>query len=238
MNLLLRIHSFHFESQWIYDKTELNSNVYRSPGVADETYKKHFHKVAKRKVDRLSRKFFSNLTYSKFYFILFKIKAPRVECLKFFQIHPVKDGKFVGNCKVCGEARSYGTQSKGNLLTHYQLSHPKRLSKHLEKQDNDKTKPDQCLLDLTSKTLTSYPPFLKQKSIQISISRDLCAKAGLPVTVVENEHFRAFMENVQPAFDTPCYRTNLNKNLRRITERRSIDEKRIVNHAMPIKHYA
>ena len=59
------------------------------------------------------------------------------------------------------------------------------------------------------KTLTSYPRFSKQELVEISISCGfLCAKAGLPFTIVEKEHFWTFMKNVQPAFQTPSYRTN------------------------------
>ena len=135
--------------------------------------------------------------------------VPRVEYLRIFLLLPVKDGKFVGICKDCGEAKSYGAQSKGNLLKHDQLSHPEGFSEHLEKQDKDKIKPDQCLFDLSSKSLTNYLPFLKQKSIEISIFCDLCAKSRLPVTIVEDEQFRRFMKNVQTAFQTPCFRMNM-----------------------------
>ena len=112
-------------------------------------------------------------------------------------------------CLICKAERQYASDSKGNLLKHYQQKHPRELNEHLVSAANVSAV-GQTQIDLTESGITTTAkPFVNQKEVEISIARDLCAKGSLPLTIVEKPFFRQFLNTIQPKFKHITYRTNL-----------------------------
>ena len=114
-----------------------------------------------------------------------------------------------GICKVCSSSIKYNPDSKGNLLKHYQSLHQQQLDEHLKKQRNALQEKQSIVCFLPSSAAVTKPVFTRQKPIEKSIARDLCARGAQPLTIVNQDYFRDFCEVAQPNFKPICYRTNL-----------------------------
>ena len=114
-----------------------------------------------------------------------------------------------GICKVCSSSIKYNPDSKGNLLKHYQSLHQQQLDEHLKKQRNALQEKQSIVCFPPSSAAVTKPVFTRQKPIEKSIARDLCARGAQPLTIVNQDYFRDFCEVAQPNFKPICYRTNL-----------------------------
>ena len=115
-------------------------------------------------------------------------------------------------CRICQEEILYSADSKGNLRKHYRAKHEKKLmeeERRSESLNERATLAGQSIIRFSPKGGLSceVQPFAKQKSIEESIARHLCAIGSLPLTITERPFFRQFMNETQPRFTQITYRT-------------------------------
>ena len=58
----------------------------------------------------------------------------RIKYEMFYQLPPKGSKKFIAKCKLCHNPYRFTVNSKGNLLKHLQLKHPKNLDNHKNEQ--------------------------------------------------------------------------------------------------------
>ena len=144
-------------------------------------------------------------------------------CIKyeaFYKLPPKRLNKFVVKCKLCHKSYKFTLKSKGNLLKHLHMSHPKNLNDHKNEQSKQ-LPPSQQTLNTNGTLAKATRPkpevFKKQDKILTCIVKNVCSRGGLLISVVEQSWFRGFMKEVEPRFQ-PVSRRGVSLRLDKLYE--------------------
>ena len=109
----------------------------------------------------------------------------------------------IAECKLCNKTFKYSLTSKGNLHHHLSVVHPEKVKKFLESNQIPR---DQATIESTAGNL-KLRTYNKQKQVTKSFAQHLIAQGGLPVSVVEQNWFRSFLNEVLPNYQIPSRET-------------------------------
>ena len=154
-------------------------------------------------------------------------RSVRIKYEVFFELPPKGSKKFLAKCRLChhGKPYKYTASSKGNLLKHLRGSHSKKLDDHkkeLLKQLSDTNQhtlhKDGTLVRCAATRSKPSEAFKKQDMMILTcIVKNVCGRGGLPISVVEQSWFRAFMEEIEPRFQ-PVSRISVSTKLTKLYE--------------------
>ena len=94
---------------------------------------------------------------------------------------------------------SISLTSKDNLHHHLSVVHPEQLKKFLESKQIPR---DQATIESTAGNLM-LRTYSRQEQVTKSLAQHLIAQGGLPVSVVEQNWFRSFLNEVLPNYQIP-----------------------------------
>ncbi|CAF0941124.1 unnamed protein product [Rotaria sordida] len=119
----------------------------------------------------------------------------------FIDVQARKPNSWHGKCSICsqGVADTYGTTS--NFVRHMKTKHENEYEEWLAKKnanlDTKQRNIDDMIKQKTSKYSSTYP---RQVKLTESIIKDLIIECGIPLSLVEQNGFKNFMEIVDPMY--------------------------------------
>ena len=121
---------------------------------------------------------------------------------------PALNKDCIAKCKLCGRECKSAINSKSNLNHHLKCSHQDKLKNYRESKSSN-TNQIQIIpsnQNGTENFTIGLRLFFRQDSIAKSIVKNLIAKGGLPVFIVETNWFRPYIKDTVPIFNIPTSR--------------------------------